>query len=78
MLQPRLVSIADGAVILGVCVDLVRQFVESGALVPVRVPRPVTLRQHRRGAAGAHVRRCLLDVQDLHRLVDQWREASRD
>lgn len=74
-IQPRLLDVAGAAGFLGVGVDLVRGLIEAGELRPVRVPRPATLREHRRGARSAEIRRTLLDVRDLDALVERWRGA---
>ena len=75
LIQPRLLAVAEAADYLNLNVDIVRQLIESGALEPVRVPRPQTLRQHKRGAGSATIRRTLIDVRDLDRLVDGWKGA---
>jgi len=75
LILPRLLGVEDAAAYLNLNVDIVRQLIESGAIVPVRVPRPATLREHKRGAGSPTIRRTLLDVRDLDRLVDEWKGA---
>ena len=76
LVQPRLVGIEGAAGVLGVGTDVVKGLIESGAIVPVRVPRPQTLREHKRGARSAEIRRTLIDVADLNALVDAWKAGG--
>jgi len=71
IVQPRLVGIEGAAGVLGVGTDVVKGLIESGAIVPVRVPRPQTLREHKRGARSAEIRRTLINA-----LVDAWKAGG--
>jgi hypothetical protein len=39
----------------------------------IRVPRPQTMHQHKRGARGENLRRALVEVKDLDALVESWK-----
>jgi hypothetical protein len=73
---PRLLDYGQAAEYLGVSVDLIREYVTARQLAPVRLPRPATVRDRRRGYLGDHVRRRLLDVRDLDRFVDALKTGN--
>ena len=77
---PRLLDLEQGAAYLGLSFWSFRELVASGAVPLIRIPRPKTMRQHRRRTKGQVkgdvLRRALVDTRDLDRLVDTWREAA--
>jgi hypothetical protein len=79
-IQPRLLSLEEGASYLGLSFWSFRELVNAGDVPLIRVPRPQTMRQHKRGlkglAKGRELRRALVDVRDLDALVDRWRENA--
>ena len=70
---PRLLNIEQAAIYLGVSREVIRELINSGQLAPVRVPRPDTIRMHRRAPVNDTLRRLLLDRVALDELVDRWR-----
>lgn len=72
---PRLLSLEQAASYLGLSFWSFRELIHAGDVPLVRVPRPRTMRQHKRGAKGETLRRALVDVRDLDTLVDRWREG---
>ncbi len=72
----RLLSLDEGAQYLGLSFWSFRELVNAGEVPVIRVPRPRTMRQHKRGARSEHLRRTLVDVRDLDALVDRWRAES--
>jgi hypothetical protein len=72
-IQPRLLSLEEGARYLGLSFWSFRELVNGGAVPLVRVPRPRTMRQHKRAARSDTLRRALVDRFDLDALVDRWR-----
>lgn len=87
---PRLLSVELAAAYVGLNVEILREYVRSGRLAPIRPPRPDTARSHgyrsgssRRTVANDTVRRLLFDRADLDAMVDSWKaneirgEASR-
>jgi hypothetical protein len=74
-IAPRLLSLAQAAAYLGLSFWSFRELVNAGDVPLIRIPRPRTMRQHKRKAKGATLRRTLVDVRDLDALVDRWREG---
>jgi excisionase family DNA binding protein len=74
--QPRLLSIEEAAGYLGLSYWSVKELIAAGDVPLIRVPRPRTMRQHRRAARSGVLRRTLVDVRDLDLLVERWRESS--
>jgi len=70
---PRLLRIEQAALYLGLSRDVVRELINSGHVVSVRVPRPATHRMHRRRPVSDTLRRLLLDRVALDDLVEEWR-----
>jgi Helix-turn-helix domain len=66
---PRLLTVEQAAVYLGLGDDTVRELVASGHLRRVRMPAPVTAKR-----AGSEIRRILLDRLDLDAQITAWRE----
>ncbi len=71
----RLLSLEEGARYVGLSFWSFRELVNGGDVPLIRVPRPRTMRQHKRGARSDTLRRTLVDVRDLDALIDRWREA---
>ncbi len=71
----RLLSLEEGAHYLNLSFWSFRELVNAGDVPLIRVPRPRTMRQHKRGARSDTLRRTLVDVRDLDALVDRWREG---
>lgn len=77
-IQPRLLSVEEAAEYLGLSYWSMKELIGAGDVPLIRVPRPRTLRQHKRAARSQVLRRTLVDVRDLDALVDRWRdEAAR-
>ena len=72
----RLLSLEEAAHYLGLSFWSFRELVNAGDVPLIRVPRPRTLRQHKRGTRSQFLRRTLVDARDLDALVDRWREES--
>ena len=72
-IQPRLLSLDQGAEYLGLSFWSFRELVNAGDVPLIRVPRPRTMRQHKRRARSGVLRRTLVDIRDLDALVDRWR-----
>ena len=70
---PRLLSVELAAEYVGLNVELVREYVKSGRLAPVRPRRPDTTRAYRQPDVKHTVRRLLFDRDDLDALVDSWK-----
>jgi len=70
---PKLLNLELAALYLGLSPEVIRELINSGALAPVRVPRPDTNRMHRRGPVSDTLRRLLLDRAALDELVERWR-----
>jgi hypothetical protein len=66
-MMARLCDIESAAEYLSVGVSFVRSLVRRGDLVPVRLPSV-------RG--GGSSRRLVFDVEDLDRLIEQWKSTS--
>jgi hypothetical protein len=79
-IQPRLLSLEEAAHYLNLSFWSFRELVNAGDVPLIRIPRPQTLRQRKRlnrgQVKGGNLRRALVDVRDLDRLVDRWREAA--
>ena len=80
---PRLLTIEQAARYLNLCPEILREYIRSGRLRPVRPPRPDTARAHgyrqghsRRTVASDRVRRTLLARETLDELVDQWKRGE--
>ncbi len=77
-IQPRLLNIEEAADYLGLSYWSMKELIAAGDVRLIRVPRPRTMRQHKRGARSLVLRRTLIDVRDLDHLIDRWRdEVSR-
>ncbi|MEE9137702.1 MAG: helix-turn-helix domain-containing protein [candidate division NC10 bacterium] len=63
-IEPRLVSLADAALYLGVSVWTVRDLEAAGILPRIRVPLP----------NNGELRKLLFDREDLDRLIEGWKE----
>ena len=73
---PRLLSLEQASLYLGLSVEVVRELINSGQLAPVRVPRPDTNRMHRGGPVSDTLRRLLLDRAALDALVEVWKSEG--
>jgi hypothetical protein len=77
---PRLLGLEEAATYLGLSFWSFRELVNAGDVPLIRVPRPKTMRQHKRRtkgqAKGEHLRRALVDMRDLDALVDRWRDPA--
>jgi hypothetical protein len=79
---PRLMSLELAAVYVGLSPAMLREYINDGSLRVTRPIRPQTHRAYgiragrrtRRAVASDVVRRLLVDIRDLDRLVDQWRQ----
>ena len=69
---PRLLSIADTALYLGISASTLRALIAAGELVPVRLPS--TRLELRQKDEPNRVLR--FDAHDLDALVEKWRAAS--
>ncbi len=63
-IEPRLLSLADAALYLGVSAWTVRDLEAAGILPRIRVPLP----------NNGELRRLLFDREDLDRLIEGWKE----
>jgi hypothetical protein len=61
---PRLLTVENAAIYLGLGPWSVRQLIYSGIIRRVRVPAP----------GQGELRRCLVDRQDLDSLVEMWKD----
>src|SRR5258708_7097891 len=65
----RLLNLEEAAAYLGLSFWSFRELVNAGDVPLIRVPRPRTMRQHKRAARRQVLRRTLVDVRDLDALV---------
>jgi hypothetical protein len=72
----RLLSLEEAARYLGLSFWSFRELLNAGDVPLIRVPRPRTIRQHKRAARSSVLRRALVDVRDLDTLIDRWREPD--
>ena len=68
---PRLLTVDQAAVYLGIGRDTLYELVTRGGLRRVRIPAPPTAKR-----GGHEVRKILLDRQDLDAQIDAWRERE--
>lgn len=69
-IPPRLLDVAAAAAYLGgLSVPTVRALIADGVIPAVRLP---ALRRR-----GEGMRRVLVDVRDLDRLIESWKESAR-
>jgi len=68
---PRLLTVDQAAIYLGLGSDTIYELVTRGVLRRIRIPAPPTAKR-----GGSEVRKILLDRQDLDAQIDAWRERE--
>jgi hypothetical protein len=82
---PRLMPVLIAAQYVGLSPWVLEQYIADGTLAVIRPPRPRTAKAMRprrskgrkpSAPIGEHLRRVLIDREDLERLADEWRRRA--